>query len=63
MKNCEIFHVPHRGSFRWKWRHVGADGKVSESKQEYELFYECVAAARASGYEPEKVLRAKEAAL
>jgi hypothetical protein len=63
MKICEIFHVPHRGSHRWKWRYVGPDGRVSESSREYELFYECVAAARASGYEPEKVLRAKEAAL
>ena len=57
MKTCEIYHVPHGGSFRWKWRHVAADGRVSESKHEYELFYECVCAARESGYEPQAILR------
>jgi hypothetical protein len=57
MKTCEIYHVPHGVSFRWKWRHVAADGRVSESKREYELFYECVCAARESGYEPQAILR------
>jgi len=53
MKICEIRHVKHKGSFRWKWRHVGADGKVRESAESYSLYYECVVAARASGYEPQ----------
>jgi hypothetical protein len=52
MKPCEIFHVPYKKTFRWKWRHVHSDGRVSESKQEYQLFYECMSAARESGYEP-----------
>ena len=59
---CEIYPIGYRKSekktsFRWKWRHVAADGRVSESKHEYELFYECVCAARESGYEPQAILR------
>lgn len=58
MKTCQIFHVPHKGSsFRWKWRYVAPDGRVSESKREYQLFYECVSAARESGYEPQSITR------
>ena len=52
MQTCDIHHVKHEGSFRWKWRHVAADGTVKESAQSYSLFYECIVAARASGYEP-----------
>ena len=55
MKPCEIFHVQRARSFRWKWRHVHHDGRVSESNEEYELYYECVSAARESGYEPRGV--------
>jgi hypothetical protein len=51
---CEIFPVPHRASFRWKWRHLAEDGSVKdESDESYELFYECVCAAREHGYQPE----------
>jgi hypothetical protein len=53
MGTCEIRHVKHKNSFRWKWRHVGADGTVKESAKTYPLYYECVTAARASGYEPQ----------
>ena len=50
---CEIFHVPYKNSFRWKWRRVADDGSVKEESQEsYELFYECVCAARKRGYQP-----------
>jgi hypothetical protein len=50
---CEIFHVPHNASFRWKWRQLNEDGSVkAESKESYELFYECVCAARDHGYQP-----------
>jgi hypothetical protein len=52
MKACEIFHVPHKKSFRWKWRHTTADGRVVESKETYALYYECFAAARDAGFEP-----------
>jgi len=49
---CEIYHVPHKNSFRWKWRAHASDGSLKESKDSYELFYECVCAARKSGYKP-----------
>jgi hypothetical protein len=62
MKACEIFHVPHKKSFRWKWRHTAADGRtLVESKESYALYYECISAAREAGYEPRK-LPAREAA-
>lgn len=56
MKACEIFHVPHNNSFRWKWRHVDENARVSESQQSYDLYYECVKAAREAGYDPRNVL-------
>ena len=52
--SCEIFPIPFRQSFRWKWRAVASDGTVKqESSESYELFYECVCAARAHGYKPQ----------
>ncbi len=57
MKSCEIFHVPHKKSFRWKWRHTAADGRTVESRESYALYFECVCAAREAGYEPRKVAR------
>jgi hypothetical protein len=53
MPNCKIHPVKHKDSFRWKWRHVASDGDVRESSETYALFYECVTAARESGYEPQ----------
>jgi len=51
---CEIFHVPHKASFRWKWRALFEDGRLKqESEESYELFYECVCAARQHGYAPD----------
>ena len=52
MKVCEIYHVTHKKSFRWKWRHMNADGRAVESKESYARYFECVTAARAGGYEP-----------
>lgn len=54
---CEIFHIPFNSTFRWKWRAVAADGSLKESKESYELFYDCVCAARASGYKPQMLIR------
>ena len=51
--SCEIFHIPYNASYRWKWRAVDDDGEsLEESQESYELFYECVVAARANGYQP-----------
>jgi hypothetical protein len=53
---CEIYYVAHETSFRWKWRHLGEDGSLKdESEESYELFYECVCAARQHGYEPPRI--------
>lgn len=54
MKSCEIFHVPFKKSFRWKWRHTAADGRSVESSESYALYYECISAAREAGYEPRR---------
>jgi len=62
MKPCEIFHVSHKKSFRWKWRAVTAEGRGAESEESYALYYECIAAARAAGYEPRRVLPMAETA-
>jgi hypothetical protein len=50
--SCEVYDVKHESSFRWKWRHLGADGAMIECEAEFELFFDCVLAARAQGYEP-----------
>ena len=52
MKICEIYHVPFKGSFVWKWRHQPLEGRAVESKETYQLYYECVSAALQSGYQP-----------
>ena len=49
---CEIYAIRHENFFRWKWRHVAADGSIKESKDVYALYYECVVAARSCGYSP-----------
>jgi hypothetical protein len=53
MRSCEIYPVPVKNSFGWKWRHRLPDGRLVESKERYSLYYECVSAALASGYQPE----------
>jgi len=52
MKACEIFHVPEKKGFRWKWRAILDNGQNVESQESYALYYECIAAARAAGYQP-----------
>ena len=53
MKICDIHHVQHKDSIRWKWVHRRADGSLEESAESYGLFYECVIAARERGFEPQ----------
>lgn len=53
MRSCEIYHVPYKDSFAWKWRHVDAQGRVVESGETYPLFFDCLSAARAKGFEPD----------
>ena len=52
MPSCEIVHLTRERALRWKWRHIDPDGRVKESKQDYPLYYDCVVAARESGYQP-----------
>jgi hypothetical protein len=68
MPLCEVIYVKHKSGNGWKWRPVTADCKAEPSEKTaepsekmaepsektYELFYECVAAARASGYTPNR---------
>src|SRR6185436_2657061 len=49
---CEIYSVAYKKSFVWKWRNTGKDGRVTESNVAYPLYYDCVCAARESGYLP-----------
>ena len=49
---CEIFHIRRKGKLRWKWRQTVKDGGLEVSEGEYELFYECLSAARKSGLTP-----------
>lgn len=51
-ERCEIFYVTRNGKLRWKWRHTAGDGTVDRSHDEYELFYECLSAARDKGFTP-----------
>jgi len=49
MPFCKIVYVTQRG---WRWQAVPLYGAPQASEKTYELFYECVLAARASGYAP-----------
>lgn len=51
-KACEIYGVLHRNSLHWKWRYTSADGSVTDCAEEFRLFLQCAAAARACGYRP-----------
>ncbi len=52
MNLCEIIAIKSGKSFRWKWRALGTEGGVKQSERTYELYYECVSAARQKGYQP-----------
>ncbi len=49
---CEIIYVKEKDAKGWKWRLVDPKGEPKASEATYELFYECIAAARAKGYHP-----------
>ena len=56
MPLCEIIYVKNKTGSGWKWRPVAPDdeakAEAEASEKTYQLFYECVTAARASGYIP-----------
>jgi hypothetical protein len=49
---CEIVCVNESAPLRWRWRYTEPGGAVEVSREEFELFFECVTAARGEGYEP-----------
>jgi hypothetical protein len=52
-QSCEIFFVRRGGKLRWKWRATPVEGgAVDGSNEEYELFYDCLSAARDKGFTP-----------
>lgn len=51
-KACEIYSVLQKNALLWKWRYTSADGRTTVCAEEYGLFLQCAAAARARGYEP-----------
>ena len=52
MRLCEIIYVKHTEAKGWKWRPIADDADVKPSEKTYQLFYDCVTAARANGYSP-----------
>jgi hypothetical protein len=51
VERCEIIYSARAKG--WKWR-VASCGKTkdADSRETFQLFYECVAAARANGLQP-----------
>lgn len=58
-RKCQIIYVRERQGGGWKWRVVSSSGPVETSERAFDLFYECVVAARERGYEPAGVLPEK----
>ena len=50
--NCNIVCVQSHARAVWRWRVKEGSGPGRISKENFELFYECVADARREGYEP-----------
>lgn len=57
MPLCKIVYVKQPGQAGWRWQGVAAHGAPQSSERTYELFYECVIAARASGFAPTPELK------
>jgi hypothetical protein len=57
MHTCKIIYVKQSGAIGWRWQGQAADGTQRRSAVSYPLFYECVLAARASGFTPFPALK------
>lgn len=57
MSECQIFYAKHGKQQGWKWRPLQPQGPGQPCKETYQLFYECVTAARSSGYRPVPALK------
>jgi hypothetical protein len=56
---CKIVYVKDRGQAGWRWQGVSTKAAPQLSDKTYPLFYECVQAARASGYAPTPELKCR----
>ena len=57
MHTCKIVYVKQGRNSGWRWQSLATDGQARTSERIYELFYECVSAARASGLTPSPALK------
>ena len=57
MDICKIVYLKQSGEAGWRWHAIDADGKRAASAHSYALYYECVVAARASGFTPSPALK------
>lgn len=51
-QRCEIVYVKRGKASGWQWRPTGSGARPGANAETYALFYECVQAARVSGYSP-----------
>ena len=54
MHACEIIYVKDAQAKGWKWRALVEEGELrpETSAETFQLFYDCVSAARTKGYRP-----------
>jgi len=54
MAICEIIYVKSAKGWKWRTRTLSerAEAKPKTSEETFPLFYDCVSAARAKGYQP-----------
>ena len=54
MSICEIIYIKSAKGWKWRTRSSSERGeaKPQTSQETFELFYDCVSAARAKGYQP-----------
>ncbi len=57
MRLCEIIYSKDKEGNGWKWRPVTDDADAKPSKETYQLFYDCVTAARKKGFNPKMKCR------
>jgi len=59
MQICKIVYVKEADKSGWRWQSVSMDGRQRASDQTYPLYYECVVAARTSGFTPSPALKCR----
>lgn len=53
MQDCEIIYV--KAAKGWKWRALTESGSPQSCEETFQLYYECVLAARAKGFVPPQI--------